>query len=60
MLRLFWVDIGYACFGVESKDDKVIYTAPIVKWMTGKTLKEIKPWLVSKKAKVIEIKKPDV
>lgn len=54
--RLFWVDIHYACVGIISGNDIVVDAAPIVKWMIGKTLHEIKPWLLSKRAKVIEIK----
>lgn len=55
MKRSFWVSLNYATFGVESDNSIVINTAPIAKWMKGKTLKEIKPWLVSKGAKVVEI-----
>lgn len=54
-MRRFYCDIGYATFGIISKDSIVIDTAPIAKWMIGKTLIQIKPWLLSKKAKVIEI-----
>lgn len=54
---LFWVDIGYACFGVESNNDIVIAVAPIAKWMLGKRLQDIKPWLLKRSAKVIEINK---
>jgi len=53
--RLFQIDVGYACFGIVSKDNVVINTAPIASWMKGKTLIEIKPWLIKKKAKVVEI-----
>ena len=60
MERLFWIDIKYACFGIISENDKIIQTAPIVKWMIGKSLQEIKPYLKIKKAKVIEIKKPGI
>lgn len=55
MMRFFWVDLHYACVGIESRDSIIIAAPPIVAWMHGKTLQEIKPWLLSKKAKVIEI-----
>ena len=54
--RWFHIDIGYACFGMSSKDDIIVDVAPIGNWMKGKLLKEIKPWLIKKKAKVKEIK----
>ena len=53
--RLFWCDIGYATFGIVSENNVVIKTAPITRWMIGKPLQEIKPWLISKHAKVIEV-----
>ncbi len=55
MVRFFWVDIGFACFGIESTDGKVSAVAPVAGWMMGKTLGEIRPYLVSKRARVIEI-----
>jgi hypothetical protein len=54
--RMFWIDIHYACFGVVSKDDTIILYPPIVGWMKGKTLQEIKPYLLKHKAVVKEIK----
>lgn len=54
-MRLFWVSLDYATFGIETKDDVVVHTAPIAYWMMGKTLQGIKPWLLKRKAKVIEL-----
>jgi hypothetical protein len=56
--RSFWISLSYATFGIESLANKVTDAAPIAKWMVDKTLQEIKPWLLSKKAKVVELK-PD-
>ena len=53
--RLFWIDLGYATFGIISIDNVIVDSAPIAKWMRGKTLQEINPWLLDKKAKVIEV-----
>jgi len=47
--QLFWIDIGYACFALVTVDSKVTLAPPIVAWMIGKTLSEIRPWLVKKK-----------
>lgn len=52
--RLFWIDLHYACVGITSVNDVVTHCAPIVGWMKGKTLQEIKPWLLKKKAIVKE------
>lgn len=54
-MRFFWIDMPYCCFGILAENDIVIATPPIVAWMAGKTLQEIKPWLLKKKAIVIEI-----
>jgi hypothetical protein len=56
MERLFWIDLHYACVGIVSVNDTVTIAPPIVKWMVGKKLSEIKPWLLQKKAVVKEIK----
>lgn len=54
MIRLFWVDIHYACFGIVSINNIITEAPPIATWMIGKTLQCVKPWLIKKKAKVIE------
>lgn len=56
MERLFWIDLHYACIGIVSVNDTVTMAPPIVKWMVGKKLAEIKPWLLQKKAVVKEVK----
>lgn len=55
MDRWFYISVDYATFGICSKNGIITHAAPIVKWMIGKTLLQIKPWLLNKKAKVIEI-----
>lgn len=55
-MRAFWVDIGYACFGIASDGAGVVReAAPIAAWMIGKTLAEIKPFLLNRSAKVVEL-----
>lgn len=39
----------------KSENGIVKTAAPIAKWMEGKSLEQIKPWLIQKKAKVKEI-----
>lgn len=46
-MRAFWIDIGYACFGIASDGAGVVReAAPIAAWMIGKKLAEIKPFLL--------------
>jgi hypothetical protein len=48
-VRAFWVDIGYACFGIASDKAGVVReAAPIAAWMIGKTLEEIKPFFLKR------------
>ena len=57
-MRAFWVDIGYACFGIASDGEGMVReAAPIAAWMVGKTLAEIKPFLLKKRAKVVELQR---
>lgn len=53
--RLFWVDVHHACYGILSSDGVVVDAPPIAAWMIGKTLASLKPYLIRKKARVIEI-----
>lgn len=54
--RLFWCNVGYATFGIISVNNVITKAAPIAAWMVGKRLVDIKPFLLRKQAKVIEIK----
>jgi hypothetical protein len=56
MERVFLIDLHYACFGIVANGNTVTEAAPIAAWMKGKTLQEIRPWLLAKKAKVVEVK----
>lgn len=53
--RFFWVDVYYACFGMQARDGVVTDAAPIVRWMIGKKLIDIKPWLLNRRAIAKEI-----
>lgn len=53
--RWFWCDIKYATFGFSSVDNVIRTTAPIFSWAQGKTLAEVKPWLLKRNARVIEL-----
>ena len=51
MKAMYRIDTGYACAGILTDDDVVYYAAPIFRWMTGKSIEEVKRW---KKIKSIE------
>ena len=48
MTKLYWIDIGYACFGIEVSNQVVIDAPPIAKWMKVKALQDIKLWLTGR------------
>ena len=53
---MYYISLPYATFGIIAENNIVIDAAPIAKWMIGKHLiREVKQWLISKKAKVIEL-----
>jgi hypothetical protein len=54
-VRFFWCDLHFATFGFETTDNVVTSAAPIFSWTIGKTLQDIKPYLLKHKAKVIEL-----
>ncbi len=56
MERLFWIDIKYACFGIISRDGLIVDAPPIARWMVYKRLTDVKPYLLGKQAKVVEVK----
>lgn len=48
-MQLWQIDVGYACAGIEvGKNNWVQHTAPIFKWMTGKSISEIQRWVQRK------------
>jgi hypothetical protein len=53
--RDFWINLHYAVVGITVRGDVVTDAPPLARWMVGKSLLDIKPWLVQRKAKVIEI-----
>lgn len=55
--KLFQIDLPYACFGIEVKDNKkIINAAPIGKWMIGKDLHKITIWVAKKGGKIKQVK----
>lgn len=46
------IELDYAVFAIEVKNDFVVRTAPIAKWMKGKSVKKIKKYVKSKGGKI--------
>jgi len=48
-MRLWQIDVGYACAGVVTDEKGIIrVAAPIFKWAKGKTISEIERWVQKK------------
>lgn len=52
---LYRITLSYACFGIETNNKIVIFTAPIGKWMIGKNIEFIKNWVKRKKGKIEQL-----
>jgi len=50
---LLWVDVGYACGGVIFKNGIAVHSAPIFKWMKGKTTRQVLSWKRIKRYKFL-------
>lgn len=54
--QFYIVYLAYATFGIEiNRAYKAVKTAPIAKWMVGKTLQQIKDWVIKKQGKIVKI-----
>jgi hypothetical protein len=47
-MRLIWVSLPYATFGIYVKDRRVVDAAPIGAWMIGKDTDFIRKWINKK------------
>jgi len=56
---LWRIVLPYAVFGVIVKNDIVVDSAPIGKWMIGKTLNFIQLWVANKNGTILYTKKKD-
>lgn len=54
--RWFYINVHFACYGIGAQDGTIFFAPPIAAWMIGKTLLEVKPYLIQHKAEVIELK----
>ena len=49
MSLLFQIKLPYATAGIVTDRGIVVCTAPIFKWMMGKTIQEVEEWVDKKK-----------
>jgi hypothetical protein len=55
MEQWYWIDTGYACFGIQSVNNRIIRAAPIAKWSVGKATDYVLNYYKTKKNAIIEI-----
>jgi len=55
-MKWYYISVSWATFGIATKDGIVKITAPIGKWMLGKTFIFIKQWVTNKKGIIIKLK----
>lgn len=48
VLKIIWVSLPYATYGIEVENGKVIDAAPIARWMIGKDTRFIREWIAAK------------
>jgi hypothetical protein len=55
MTTLYQITLSYYCIGIEVSNRVVINAPPIARWMIGKPLAKIMPWLARKEAKIVVV-----
>lgn len=55
-MRWYRIELDYAVFAIEAKNDFVVRTAPIAKWMKGKRVSKIKKYVKSKGGRIHVLK----
>lgn len=53
VIELYRIVLPYACFSIDVKDGKIVFSAPIGHWAVGWELKRYKKW-VEKKGGTVE------
>ncbi len=56
-LRLWRVDVPWACFGLLSTDLVVVEAAPIAAWTIGKTIEQVGRYFIRKGGTVSELRR---
>jgi len=49
---LYVVDLPYAYFGIIVVGDKVLWAAPIGKWMVGRSVAAVRAWLSHRRGRL--------
>lgn len=52
LIMLYHIDLPYACYGIEVKNNRVVEAPPIAKWMEGKSFMFVAEWINKKGGKI--------
>jgi hypothetical protein len=39
--RLHYIDVGYACFGLNERDGRIVAAPPIARWTLGRKAEDV-------------------
>lgn len=53
MDKWYWISLHYATFGLMTRNGTVVKTAPIGKWMIGKSIDSVHSWVSGKRGKIV-------
>lgn len=56
-MYLYYIDVGYACFGIVALHNVVRDAPPIARWMIDANMSTIIQWVHKKKGKIIKLSK---
>lgn len=48
MKILYWINLSYACYGIETENDIIVDAPPIANWAKGKTFEEFRKFVKRK------------
>ena len=54
---LYQITLLSCCFGIEVRNNKIINSAPIGKWMIGKSFMYVAEWVNKKRGTINQIRK---
>jgi hypothetical protein len=58
-MKVYQIDMGYACFGILENEGRVIAAAPIAKWTIGKEIDYVISYYRKKRSLIIGTKESD-
>lgn len=55
-MTLWQIDSGYFCAGLEAQGQRIVLAAPIIKWMIGKSIPDMRSYCAGRKWKMVEVR----